>query len=68
MTELFYFTDWIKKIRIWKIKNYMTLGPSDNLPKIKIKPRSTYLKTLNSEVRLQNGKVLDTHFAQTHFA
>ena len=46
----------------------MTLGPSDNLPKIKIKPRSTYLKTLNSEARLQNGKVLDTHFAQTHFA
>ena len=59
----------------------MALGPSYKLPKIhgllpqlqstqikkktKIKPRSTYPKTLNSEARLRNRKVLDTHFTQT---
>ena len=49
----------------------MVLGPSYNVPKkkkktkqkTKIKPRSTYPKTLNSEVRLQNEKMLDTHSA-----
>ena len=47
--------------------NYMAFCPSYNLPKIKIKikPRSTYPKTLNSEARWWNGKVLGTHFAQT---
>ena len=45
----------------------MALGPSYKLPKIKIKikPRSTYPKTLYSEARLRNGKVLDTHSVQT---
>ena len=52
----------------------MVLGPSYNLPKkktknkkqkTKIKPRSTYPKTLNSKVRLQNENVLDTHSVQT---
>ena len=51
----------------------MVLGPSYNVPKkkkktkqkTKIKPRSTYPKTLNSEVRLQNENVLDTHSVQT---
>ena len=47
----------------------MVLGPSYNLPKKnqkpKIKPRSIYPKTLNSEVRLQNENVLGTHSAQT---
>ena len=33
--------------------------------KTKIKPRSTYPKTLNSKARLWNGKVLGTHSAQT---
>ena len=33
----------------------------------KIKPRSTYPKTLNSEARLRNGKVLGTHSVQTEF-
>ena len=33
--------------------------------KVKIRAMSTYPKTLNSEARLQNGKVLGTHFAQT---
>ena len=49
----------------------MVLGPSYNVPKkkkktkqkTKIKPRSTYPKTLNSEARLRNGKVLGTHSA-----
>ena len=47
----------------------MVFCPSYNLPKIKIKikPRSTYPKTLNSKARLRNGKVLGTHFAQTEF-
>ena len=35
--------------------------------KRKIKPRSTYPKTLNSEARLRNGKVLGTHSVQTEF-
>ena len=49
-------------------KNYMALCPSYNLlkkKKTKIKPRSTYPKTLNSEARLQNGMMLGAHFAQT---
>ena len=35
-------------------KNYMTFCPSYNLPKmkLKIKPRSTYPKTLNLEAKL----------------
>ena len=33
--------------------------------KTKIKPRSIYPKKLNSKARLWNGKVLDTHSAQT---
>ena len=45
----------------------MALGPSDNIPKIKIKikikPRSTYPETLNLEARLQNEKVLGIYFA-----
>ena len=83
MTELFHFIDWVKKgIHIWKIENYMALGPSNKLPnnymafcpsynlpnnRTKIRPRSTDLKTLNLEARLQNGKVLDTYSAQTEF-
>ena len=45
----------------------MALGPSYKLPKIKtkIKPKSIYPKTLNSEAKLQNEKVLGTHSAQT---
>ena len=35
--------------------------------KIKINPRSTYPKKLNSEARLQNWKVLGTHFAQIEY-
>ena len=35
--------------------------------KIKIKPRSTYPKTINLESRLWTGKVLGTHFTQTEF-
>ena len=31
MTELFPFIDWIKK-HVWKIENYMALGPSYKLP------------------------------------
>ena len=47
-------------------KNYMAFCPSYNLPKIKIKikPRSTYPKTLNSEARLWNEKVLGIHSTQ----
>ena len=45
----------------------MAFGPSYKLPKkkkkIKIKSRSTYPKTLNSEARLWNEKVLGIHFA-----
>ena len=47
--------------------NYMAFCPKYNLPKkkkTKIKPRSNYPKTLNSEARLWNGKVLGTHSAQ----
>ena len=47
----------------------MAFYPSYNLPKLKkktkIKPRPTYPKTLNSETRLRNGKVLGTHSTQT---
>ena len=45
----------------------MALCPSYKLSKIKIKikPRFTYTKRLNSEGRLRNGKVLSTHSAQT---
>ena len=45
----------------------MAFCPNYTLPKIKvkIKPRSTYPKTLNSEARWRNGKVLDTLSAQT---
>ena len=44
---------------------YMTVCPTYNLPKIKTKSRlrSTYLKKLNSEARLWNGKVFGTHSA-----
>ena len=49
--------------------NYMSFFPSYILPKIKIKikTRSTYPKTLNSEARLWNGKVLGIHSTQTEF-
>ena len=49
--------------------NYMAFCPNYNLPKIKIKikPRSTYPKTLNSEARLLNEKVLGTHSTQIEF-
>ena len=52
----------------YKLPNkYIAFCPSYNLHKIKakIRPRSTYPKTLNSEVRLQNVKVLGTHSVQT---
>ena len=41
----------------------MDLGPIDNLPKqkTKIRPRSTYPKTLNSEARLRNENVHVRH-------
>ena len=44
--------------------NCMSFCPSYMLPKVKatINLRSTYPKKLNSEARLPNGKVLDTHF------
>ena len=44
----------------------MDFSPSYNLPNIKtkIKPRSIYPKTLNSEVRLWNGNVLGIYSAQ----
>ena len=79
MTELFH-SHWLNKeykldklsiTWLWVlITNYqrnMAFCPSYNLPKIKIKikPRSTYPKTLNSGARLRNGKVLGTHFTQT---
>ena len=35
MIELFPFIDWIKKIHVWETENYMALGPSYNLPKIR---------------------------------
>ena len=56
--------DWIvsfhwlsKKIQIWKIENYMAFCPSYKLPKkkkkqTKIRPRSTYPKTLNLKAKL----------------
>ena len=47
----------------------MAFCPSYKLPKKKkkpkIRPRSTYPKTLNSEAKLQNGNVLGTYFTQT---
>ena len=48
-------------------KNFMAFCPGYNLPKlkIKIKPRSTYPKTLNSEAKLRNENVLGTYSAQT---
>ena len=54
-------------ILVTNYQRYMAFCPSYNLPKIKvkIKSRSTYPKTLNSKARLRNGKVLDTHSAQT---
>ena len=80
MTELF-LSHWLNKKEyifnklsitwLWVIvtnyQRYTTFFPSYNLSKIKakIKPRSTYPKTLNSEARLRNRKVLDTHFTQT---
>ena len=72
--------DWIKNkyifdklsitwlwVLVTNYQRYMAFCPSYNLPKIKIKikPRSTYPKTLNSGARLWNGKVLGTHSAQT---
>ena len=47
--------------------NYVAFCPNYNLLKIKIKikPRSTYPKPLNSEATLQNGKMLGTYSAQT---
>ena len=49
--------------------NYMHFCPSYKLSKnkAKIRPRSTYPKTLNSEAKLQNGRVLGTHPVQTKF-
>jgi len=54
-------------VLVTNYQRYMAFCPSYNLPKVKakIKPRSTYSKTLNSEARLRNGKVLDTHSVQT---
>ena len=52
----------------YKLPNkYMAFCPSYNLRKIKakIRPRSTYPKKLNSEARLRNENVLDTHSTQT---
>ena len=77
--KCFIVIDWIKKYkldrlnttRLWILvtnyQRYIAFCPSYNLLKIKtkIKPRSTYSKTLNSEARLRNGKVLGTHSVQT---
>ena len=64
MTKLFPFIN--RKKKMFEKLN-MILGRSYKLSKIKanIRPRSTYPKTLNSEARLRNGKVLDTHSAKT---
>jgi len=43
----------------------MALGLSYKLQKKKNNNASTYPKTLNLKARLRNGKVLDTHSAQT---
>ena len=79
MIELFH-SHWLnKKFKLDKLsitwlwvlvtnyQRYMAFCPSYNLTKIKrkIKLRSTYLKTLNSEARLRNKKVLDIHSTQT---
>ena len=63
MTKLFPFIN--RKKKMFEKLN-MILGPSYKLSKIKanIIPRSTYPNTLNSEARLRNEKVLDTHSAQ----
>ena len=64
MTKLFPFIN--RKKKMFEKLN-MILGRSYKLSKIKanIRPRSIYPKTLNSEARLRNGKVLDTHSAKT---
>ena len=56
-------------VLVTNYQRYMTFCPSYNLPKIKtkLKSRSTYPKTLNSEARLWIGKMLGTHSTQTEF-
>ena len=70
MTELFPFIDWVKKYIFEKLKITWLFVLVTNYPKkkkkqTKIRPRSTYPKTLNSEAKLQNGNVLGTYFTQT---
>ena len=80
MTELF-ISHWLNKneyifdklsiawlwVLVINYQRYMAFCPSYNLSKIKVKinRRSTYPKTLNLKARLQNRKVLSTHFTQT---
>ena len=56
-------------VLITNYQRYMPFCPSYKLPKIKakIKPRSTYPLTLNSEAMLWNEKMLGTHSANTKF-
>ena len=79
MTELFN-SHWLNKkykldkfsitwlwVLVTNYQKYMAFCPSYSLPKkkkMKIKPRSTYPNTLNSEARLWSGKVLSTHSTQ----
>ena len=69
-----YKLDKLNFTRIWVLvtiyqKNTCLFCPSYNLPKNKRKTRhrSTYPREKNSEGRLQNGKVLGTHSAQTEY-
>ena len=79
MTKLFH-SHWLNKkykldklsitwlwVLVTNYQRYMVFCPNYNLPKIKIKikPRSTYPKTLNLEARLRNRKLLGTYFTQT---
>ena len=58
---------WLR-VLVTNYQKYMAFCPSYSLPKkkkkMKIKPRSTYPNTLNSEARLWSGKVLSTHSTQ----
>ena len=45
------------------VKEYKAFVPSYNLPKIKNKTLIYVSKNLSPKARLQNGKVLGTHFA-----
>ena len=58
---------WILVINYQRITWHFVLVTVYSKKKKKIKPRSTYQKTLNSEARLWNEKLLGTHSAQTEF-